>query len=153
LDGKEKIRPDCEEAEKGDDAAHHGHTQREAIGEGYRKLQEETEPATNRGDRHENAACFIQRRNWQTGLSTRTTIGSGASRQTYYGFRFGGKGSVRRGRRVLVSQITQMPGPDEPLGEDDKRTNQDGQANGRGGMTDMISRAKQQDQNNIPEPT
>jgi hypothetical protein len=42
LDGKEKIRPDCEEAEKGDDAAHHGHTQREAIGEGYRPSQPQT---------------------------------------------------------------------------------------------------------------
>lgn len=46
-----------------------------------------------------------------------------------------------------------MPGPNEPLGEDDKRAYHDGQANGRGRVADVVSRAEQQNQDNIAQPT
>jgi len=46
-----------------------------------------------------------------------------------------------------------MPRPDETLGEDDEGANHYGQANGRGRMPDVVSRAEQQNQDDIAEPT
>ena len=46
-----------------------------------------------------------------------------------------------------------MPGPDETLGEDDEGADHDGQANGGGRMADVVSRAEQQNQDDIAQPT
>jgi hypothetical protein len=46
-----------------------------------------------------------------------------------------------------------MPGPDETFREDDERADHNRQANGGGRMADVVSRAEQQNQNDIAEPT
>jgi hypothetical protein len=46
-----------------------------------------------------------------------------------------------------------MPGPDKTLREDDERPDHNRQANGRGRMADVVSRAEQQNQDDIAQPT
>jgi hypothetical protein len=46
-----------------------------------------------------------------------------------------------------------MPGPDEAFREDDERADHNRKANGGRRMADVVSRAEQQNQNDIAEPT
>jgi hypothetical protein len=83
----------------------------------------------------------------------RSKTAIGARQETYYGFCCWGKGSVGGGGGVLISQIAQMPGPDETLSEDNECADHNRQANGGRGMADVVSRAEQQNQDDIAEPT
>jgi hypothetical protein len=60
-------------------------------------------------------------------------------------------GSGRSG--VLIAKIADIPGPHKTLRENEKSSGDDGQPNGWGSVTEMIARAKKQNQGDIAKPT